>query len=193
MNATEIILNDKEMEVIIRELITKAVEKGYRKTNITKAIVNMWDFEFPLENMKYEPNEDELEFWHKVKKFIESYGALLLDDYNRRLREFYKQNGYNRRRNICFLNSIEKIICVSYSIFIREESITKSNIEKYGHDITGHKMKIDNELSVVLDYVISYVIGYNPNDYAPVKRDELPKCIGVLKVPSYKEFQKNHL
>ena len=74
-----IILDDKEMEVLIRQLVKKAGNKGVGVSKLNQAVSTIWREEFFVEK-KIEPlTEEEKNFSKKVKKFLKHYGDDLVE------------------------------------------------------------------------------------------------------------------
>lgn len=79
-----IVLEDKEMEVLMRTLIQKANKNGISMNQLNKSITTMWREEIQDDAKKEQKplNKDEEIFSKKVKKFIEYYGNDIVELYN---------------------------------------------------------------------------------------------------------------
>lgn len=142
----DIILDDKKMEVLIRELVKKANEKGVVMTKLNQAVETIWKQEVVAEKKKEpitkeeihnyyneakkEPlTEEEEIFFEKVKKFLEHYGDDLI-----KFRNFViNVHGLiipkgDLKWKKQFLEEYYKILCSIYAVFQREEKINRNKI-----------------------------------------------------------------
>ena len=128
-----IVLEDKEMEVLMRTLIQKANKNGISMNQLNKSITKMWREEIQDDAKKEQKplNKDEEIFSKKVKKFIEYYGNDIVELYNIILKsrsyEFIiKEDDLERKRD--FLDNHYKILCSIYSVFRREGRVNQNKI-----------------------------------------------------------------
>ena len=128
-----IVLEDKEMEVLMRTLIQKANKNGISMNQLNKSITTMWREEIQDDAKKEQQplNKDEEIFSKKVKKFIEYYGNDIVELYNIILKsrsyEFIiKEDDLERKRD--FLDNYYKILCSIYAVFRREGRVNQNKI-----------------------------------------------------------------
>ena len=75
--ATDIILNDKEMEKLVQQLVKKAHDSGACVTHLNKAISSVWQEQFHVEIKIKKLNKKETAFAKKVDQFLNYYENLL--------------------------------------------------------------------------------------------------------------------
>lgn len=146
-DATEIVLDDKELTSIIRRMIEEAIQKGYNKTSVMNAMSQMWrDMVSKNEKIKLELTIDEQAFFEKVDMFFSEYGQAFVT------RISWRENGSNweNMRKIeekvhdadyarHILDSIRMFTKSVYCTFCREDTITFANIEKYSMNLFSSK------------------------------------------------------
>lgn len=150
-----IILDDKEMEVLIRQLVKEAGKKGFGVSKLNQAVATIWREEFSVEKKKLEPlTEEEEKFAEKVKKFLEHYGDDLVEFRNSIIN---KSGGFiikkdDLKQKTYFLEEYYEILCSIYGVFQREERITQNQIVRflkqhfdYKHNSISLKLKRLNE------------------------------------------------
>ena len=130
----EIILKDEEMNPIIRELIAKAHEKGYCKSNLAKAIVTMWGELYEVQTKPvFSPTDEELKFWLKASKFVEIYKDLIIEAHDEDVDviRFNNQCKGDEKKEQRILQAVEVFLKAAYCTFCREDNIRKAYVEKY--------------------------------------------------------------
>ena len=68
-----IILKDKEMEVLIRELVKRASQNEVKITHLVEAVKEIWREEVPIEQKEYRLTAKEEVYSLKVDKFLAYY------------------------------------------------------------------------------------------------------------------------
>ena len=140
-----IILDDKEMEVLIRQLVKEAGNKGFEMTKLNQAVTTIWKEEFVVEKKKLEPlTEEEEIFSKKVKKFLDHYGKDLIE-----------LNGVTIGKDY-FLKNIYEILCSIYAVFQREERISQDKIVRFLKQHFDYK-----ENSVSIEIRALYIFFYS--------------------------------
>lgn len=121
-----IILDDKEMEVLIRQLVKKAHEKGACMSKLNQAITIIWKDECKDEKKKL-TKEEEI-FAKKVEKFLQYYGDAIIKMHNK------ENNGKNiiKEDNVIekkqFLQIYYDIIISIYAVYLREDRVNQHKI-----------------------------------------------------------------
>lgn len=130
-----IILDDEEMEVLIRQLVKKANEKGACMSVLNKAVTIIWKEEFQVEKQQTQVTAKEKEFFHKVEKFLNHYGDALVALHDERLEDkrFVIKGGAKWRRER-FLSGFYHILCSIYVVFEREDRINQNKIIKFAKE-----------------------------------------------------------
>lgn len=146
-DAAEIVLNDKEITLIIRRLIEEAIQNSYNKTSVMNAMSQIWNDMMPKkEETKLQLTADEQAFFEKVDKFFSEYGQAFIT------RISWRENGSNweNMRKIeekvhdadyarHILDSIRIFTKSVYCTFCREDTITFANIDKYSMKLFSSK------------------------------------------------------
>ena len=187
----DIILNDEEIDPIIRELIAKAFEKGYRKSNVAKAVVARWDELCDPPKPVFSPTSEESEFWEKAAKFVQTYRDLLIEAYdedvnNVKFNIWCKGDEEKEKR---VLRKVEVFLCASYCTFCREDNIRKAYVEKYAKLIQKSDF---SGASITAEYVYK-VIGYKlrydkDNQYKPERDRSKEGLVYFHNVETVDEF-----
>ena len=123
--ATDIILNDKEMEVLVKQLVQKAHDKGACVSHLNKAISTIWQEQFHVEFKPKELTEAEKSFAKKVEKFLAHYEN-----------DFIKHTDKLAKRSCIYFkkNYFYQLICAIYGTFESKDTITKELIVNYAKE-----------------------------------------------------------
>lgn len=130
-----IILQDEEMEELIRKLVIKAKGAGVCITNLNQATKMVWE-EVSAQNgevIEYILTPDQEMFVKKVDAFLEHYGKDLIEDHNANQRHGSSSilNSDNPKRVENFIACIRDILISMYLVFEKEPSVTQKHIMNY--------------------------------------------------------------
>ena len=200
-DATEIILGDKELTLIIRRMIQEAIQKGYCKTSVMKVISSIWRDMVPKkERTMMEPSAEEQIFFDKVDKFYEEYGIAFVTracwikcDFSWQNKEKINQMVNNPEFARIVLDSLRMFTKSVYCTFCREESFTREKIKKYSYELFGYKKMLYSNLygtKCALDDL--YLFGEERPIYI-IESEELAKYQNIFSYTidaneSYREF-----
>lgn len=143
-DATNTVLNDKEVALIIQSLVKEAIKKGYKKTDFMNAISQTWNDMIPKKDNHIQPTDDEINFFEKVEMFFAEYS----EPFIRRIAwrdagsDWSKKNTIEEKVNNpkyvkYVFDSLILFTKCAYVTFCREDSITLRSIEKYSTRIFG--------------------------------------------------------
>lgn len=183
------IFGDKDLQPIIRKLIEKGVEKGYRRTDIVKELLCKWNEMYSLESDEYELTDYEVIFYERIHKFVDDYSKVILAEYDRRHPETEKQCGTDELRQAIYLDSMEGFLCAGYSAFCRNGKLTIESIQTCAENILGHKCVNPRDCDTVIGSVINFRIQYDPSEYRPESNKPMELC-SVYDIPSRRKFFK---
>ena len=157
-----IILDDKEMEVLIRQLVKEAGNKGFGVSKLNQAVATIWREEFSVEKKKLEPlTEEEEKFSEKVKKFLEHYGDDLIEIRNSEGEFMIPKNDVKKKR--CFLEKYGETLCSIYVVFQREERINQKKILRYLKELfNSRKSYIGYEIQLLNDFFYNHLFFDDP-------------------------------
>ena len=185
---TQDIFGDKDLQPIIRELIEKGVEKGYRRTEVVKFLLQEWNEMYSLETDKYELTDYEVTFWGKVHKFVDDYSDLILAEYDRR-HEVERKCGTDELKQAIYLDNMESFLCVAYATFCRNGNLTLEGIQDCAKNMIGHKCVNPRDCDTIIGCVINFRIQYDPAEFKPLSNKPIELC-SVYDIPSRRRFFK---
>ena len=110
--ATDIILNDKEMEKLVKQLVQKAHDSGACVTHLNRAISTVWQEQFHIEIKTKKLNRKEKVFAEKVKKFLAHYENDLI---------MYTRKVYNWRYSNFDKDTFLQLLCSIHHHDVRIE------------------------------------------------------------------------
>lgn len=156
-SSAEIVLNDKELSLIIRRLIDEATKKSYNKTSVTKAISKIWSDIVPKEDkVRLDVTIDEQTFFNKVDIFFSEYGQKFVDEL-----EILKDDGWSKNNSMKKTNLLRylKVFAKSmYCVFHREDTITFAYINKYCKMLDNHGYVIKEKELYLLARVLNKIV-----------------------------------
>ena len=146
-----IILKDKEMEVLIRELVKRASQNEVKITHLVEAVKEIWREEVPIEQKEYRLTAKEEVYSLKVDKFL-AYYEKELEECAR-----LSQDIFNKERYFQILLSM-------YAVFERESKVTQAQIAEFGKKYSGlWAYAINNEICI-LDSFFTYLKMSDTNE-----------------------------
>jgi len=155
-----IIFDDKELEVQIRNLIKKANQKGFYLSHLTQAITTIWRDEFPIEKTQNRLSQKEKIFSKKVQNFLSYYENDLSAFYY----EHFKSTLFNETDwNSNISENYYKILCSMYGVLERENKITKRLIIEFARKHFAFKStNISDEIDFLYNFVYFHLYFNNP-------------------------------
>lgn len=148
-DSTQIVLDDKELTLIIQRMIEDAIQKKYRKTYVMNAISQTWSNMIPKEKIKLlELTSDEQNFFEKVDMFFSEYGQAFVTRVNWFENGLRWQNRKEIEKNYekHILDSLIMFAKSAFCTFCREDTITLANIKKYNMQLFGRKYVLPIDL-----------------------------------------------
>ena len=183
------IFGDKDLQPIIRELIEKGVKNGYRRTDVVKALLSMWNETYSIEVDAYELKDYEVLFFRKTHQFIDDYANLILEEYDRRHPEAERKCGTDELRQAIYLDSMEEFLCAAYFAFCRNGNLTLEGIQNSAKNVLGHECVNPRDCDTIINNVINFRIQYDPSEYKPESNKPVELC-SVYDIPSRRKFFK---
>ena len=182
--ATDIILNDKEMEVLINQLVQKAHSSGACVTHLNRAISSVWQEQFHVEIKTKKLNKKEKIFAEKVKKFLDHYENDLI---------MYTKKVYNWSYSNFDKDTFFQLLCSIYGIFENENTITKELILKYAKE-HGFKKPyyciFMKDISFLYDFISDH-LHFQPDNNIPVYSEEcISSTHSITSVKEFNDFSK---
>lgn len=182
--ATDIILNDKEMEELVKQLVQKAHDSGACVTHLNRAISSVWQEQFNVEFKPKELNKKEKTFAKKVKNFLDHYENDLI---------MYTNKIYNKRYGNFNKDTFFQLLCSMYGTFENEDTITKELIIKYAKE-HGFKnpyyCNFMKDISFLYDFISDHLY-FQANNGIPVYSE---KWVGynhsITSANEYNDFAK---
>lgn len=191
LTETEIILNDEKMDPIIRKLIAVALKRGYRKSNVAKALTTRWGELYDDPKPVFNPTSEELEFWKKAEKFTEMYRDLLIEAHDEDVEtiRFKNQCNGDEEKEKRILRIIEIFLKAAYCAFCREDNIRKAYVEKYANLIERYVVTdAANPAKYVYKVIDSKLMYDKDNDFHPEKKGTKEGLIYLYRVKAVDEF-----
>ena len=189
--ATNNIILDDEMKILIRELVHKANEKGYRKSFFCKTVSEIWgeEIQAPVKICK-QMIEDEKAFAEKIKKFWEYYeDAIFYAKYRSskyREEKLIPKEDTDKRKWIYDLYYPE--LCSLYIAFQREDKLNQAIVIKYCKEYFGSCEGMISYIVSMLDKLFyEYMYFYEDQDMPEFKEDY---SIGKTNIEYNQEFQQ---
>lgn len=192
--ATNIILNDKELEVLVRQLVKRTHEKGSSMTQLNKAINTIWKEEFSVEKEEDKLTADEESFMKKTEIFLKHYQMDLIDLYNesqKNKRCIIRESDLLRKSN--FFERYYQIISSIYAVFEREEKINQSKIVKFAKEHFGFRYNLIGDECDLLHRFVYNHLCFNTNDELPgYSRLYVGYNNSISKVKEFVEFKAQY-
>ena len=184
VQSTDIILNDKEMEVLINQIVKKAHSSGACVTHLNKAISSVWQEQFHVEIKPKELNKKEKAFAKKVEKFLDYYENGLV---------CHTRKVYNSHYSSFNKASFYQLLCSIYGIFENEDNITKELILKYAKEHGFKKTYyciFMKDISFLYEFISDH-LHFQPDNNIPVYSEEcVSSTHSITSVKEYNDFAK---
>lgn len=184
--ATDIILNDKEMEDLVKQLVQKAHNSGACVTHLNRAISSVWQEQFHIEFEPKKLTEKEKAFAKKTEKFLSHY-----ENY------FVEHNGIYLKRYISFNKEyFYQLLCSMYGIFENEDNITKELIVKFAKE---HGFKHSNfyyfrsDMNFLNDFISCHLHFYQDNTIPTYSKDWVGSDYSISSMDDYYNFTKQYV
>lgn len=177
--ATDII-NDKEMEELIQQLVKKAHDAGMHVTNLNKAISSIWKETFCVNTSFEKLSANEEAFAKKIQKFLAHYERQLENHYY--LLEKSSYPSFNKDSLYIFLLSM-------YGVFENEGTISKDSMitfaKKYG--LNSYFYGFKNDIYFLYTFILH--LSFSSATALPTYFLEAPSS-NILIQDDYKNFAK---
>ena len=182
--ATDIILNDKEMEVLINSLVQKAHGSGACVTHLNRAISTIWQEQFHVEFKPKELNRKENAFAKKVKNFLAYYENDLI---------MHTRKFYNRHYSSFNKDSFYQLLCSIYGTFENEDNVTKELIVSYAKE-HGFKnpyyCNFMGDIRFLYDFISEHLYFEHPADIPVYSEKYVGAKHSIVSVTEYNNFSK---
>ena len=191
-----IILNDKELEVLIRKLITQTNCRGFEKKDLLDAVKVVWKNEIKEDDHKKMLTLDELDFVGKVDKFLQYYGDMIVFT--------QKQYEYKMYGGICAeklkeskkeaLEKYARILVGIYGVFQKEDSVSQKKVCDFVKSHYSCSYKVIGDEIKVLEEIFYYRLDYSTNEEFPVFMKEYkPGCKMLNEDEEFKAFADQYV
>ena len=184
--ATDIILNDKEMEKLVKQLVQKAHDSGACVTHLNKAIASVWQEQFHIEIKPKELNKKEKAFAKKVEKFLDYYENGLV---------CHTRKVYNSHYSSFNKASFYQLLCSIYGTFENEDNVTKELIVKYAKE---HGFKSPyycnsmKDINFLYDFISEHLY-FEQDDIPGYYQYYVGSKHSITSVKEYNDFAKQFL
>lgn len=185
--STDIILNDKELEDLIKELVQKAHDRGDCVTHLNRAISSVWQEQFHVEFKTKELNKKEKAFAKKVRNFLAYYE----NDLMVHTRKFYNWHfsSFNK-------DSFYQLLCSIYGTFENEDNVTKQRIVKYAKEHgfkSPYYCNFMGDISFLCDFISEHLY-FETNSDIPVYSEKYVKAKNsITSVKEFNDFAKKFI
>lgn len=185
----DIILNDKELEILIRQVVKKAHQKGTCITWLNKAVSTIWKEEFPVKKEEYKLTEKEEAFAKKVENFLKHYEQALVSWHDKKItnKRLVIGEGASQRRTF-FFNKCYQILCAMYAVFEREDKIGITNITTFARKHFNSTFAISKEEIDILYSFMYFVLYFDNTDELPEYSER--KIMSKHRIREVQEFLK---
>ena len=181
---TDIILNDKEMETLIKQLVQKAHDSGTCVTHLNRAISTVWQEQFHIEIKTQKLNKTEKIFFFFLKKFLAHYENGLI---------MHTKKFYNWRYSSFNKDTFFQILCSIYGIFENEDNITKELILKYAKEHGFKKpyyCDFMKDISFLYDFISEHLYFQQDNSIPVYTEKYVGSNHSITSVKEYNVFAK---
>lgn len=192
----DIILNDVELEKIVRELVKKAQEKGVRKANLNKAINIEWDKQKPARNeitIKPEVSEEEVQFALRVRKFMDYYGDIIVKHHSKKEKDerFLYQKDSTQYKYL--IENYYTIICGLYGVFLREDKMQQEKVQKFIKEyLSSDYICIGKDITELYEICYERLYFSNPNDLPEYSDDFVWLRDRIDRVQEFIDFKSKY-
>lgn len=159
--ATDIILCDKEMEDLIKQLVQKAQDSGACVTHLNRAISAVWQENAHNKIEFKEFTKKEEAFAKKVEKFLDHYETDLIKH----------KNMLHETTHIFFeKKDLYIVLCSMYGIFETENNITLKLVEKYGKEHgfkRAYPYGYSGDIQLLNNFILHHLY-FSPDNNIPI-------------------------
>lgn len=181
---TDIILNDKEMEKLVKQLVQKAHDSGACVTHLNRAISTVWQEHFHVEIKLKELSKKEKAFAKKVKNFLTYYE----NDLTMYTRKVYNWHYSNFNKDFFY-----QLLCSIYCTFENEDNITKELIVKYAKEHGFKKpyyCDFMGDISFLYDFISEHLYFTEDNGIPVYSENRVGLNHSITSVKEFNDFAK---
>lgn len=196
----DIILQDEEMNELIRKLVEKAEAKGACITHLQKATQIVWNDISMKANTEitYSLSPSQKDFEKKVEAFIAHFSEDLVHHHDKTTAysKIKSGNVEDERRKIRFLNSTKVILSSMYIVFEKEDSVTQQLVKLYSRNYFDYQFRgsITNELRIIRTFLKEqlYVENNSTDSLPKYSPDYLRYDLRWLHRDDFNEFTSHY-
>ena len=185
--ATDIILNDKEMEKLVRQLVQKAHDRGACVSYLIRAISTVWKEQFHTEIKPKALNKKEKAFAKKVDQFLVHYENNLLE---------YSNEFYGMHHNYFNKDLFYQLLCSIYCTFENEDTITRELILKYAKEHGFEKpyyCSFMSDISFLYNFISDHLYFYCDKRLPTYSKDIVGPRFSIDSMGDYYSFTKQYV